>query len=118
MKTWAIDENNDLTTTNGQIDNNLDVNAIADRITNNLQTIKGELDNPDAGVDYFNIIFSNTPVSTKIQELVRVIKLVEGVSDVKFLNYQLKDQVYTFHFYITTVYGPLDYNGVITNPME
>ena len=118
MKTWLMNDTNDITTTNGVINVNSDVDAIANRITSNLQTIKGELDNPDTGVDYFNIIFSNTPISTKVQELTRVIQLVDGVTDVKFLDYELKDQVYTFHFFISTIYGPIDYSPQISNPAE
>ena len=118
MKTWYMTEENDSQLQYGQIQLAKDMEALRCRIDSALQVIKGELDDANLGVDYFGIIFSNTPVSMKVQELSRVILSVEGVESLTFEKVEFDKQHQTFRFYfnIYTVYGSMDYDKVIENP--
>lgn len=117
MKTWYMDDQNRLHLTYGQIKLVEDMEALRVLINAELQIVKGELDNPTRGVDYFGIILSNTPISIKVQEITRVIKSVPGVKDVTFNNAMLdkKTQILTFSFTIQTVYGDLEYDKAFAN---
>ena len=83
-----------------------------------LQIVKGELDDKTIGVDYFGIIFSNTPVSMKVQEISRAILSIEGVENVSFENVEFdrKNQTFKFYFTIDSVYGALEYEKTFENP--
>lgn len=95
-----------------------DLEALRVRIDAALQIVKGELDDPNQGVDYFGIIFSNTPVSMKVQEISRVILQQEGVDSLTFNSAEFNkvSQTFTFKFTIYSIYGTFDYDRVFDNP--
>lgn len=117
MKTWNLtektptDPGNDVSLAYGTIKMDSDLNAIATAITSNLEVIKGELDDPEKGLDLFGIILSNTPLQMKVQEISRVINNVDGVMSSKFTGATVdrKNSSITFTFEIESVYGTLDY---------
>lgn len=117
MKTWNLtektptDPGNDVSLNYGTIRMDADLNAIATTITANLEVIKGELDDPNKGLDLFGIILSNTPLQMKIQEIARIINGVDGVMSSKFLgaSQDKTNGTLTFSFEIESVYGTLDY---------
>lgn len=130
MKTWgitkktAIDNGNEIvveentvrtdnaTTTSKVIAVREGLEALRTQIDCNLQVIKGEVEDETAGVDYFGIIFSNTPLAMKVQEITRVIMRCEDVNTVKYNKCDI-DRVHhnmTFYFTIESVYGELEYN--------
>lgn len=89
-----------------------EIEALRVRIDAALQVIKGELDDSSLGVDYFGIIFSNTPISMKLQEINRVISAVEGVRDVEYKSGYFDKITKSLHFYfrIRSAYGDIDYD--------
>lgn len=117
MKTWNLtektptDPGNDVSLAYGTIKMDSDLNAIATAITSNLEVIKGELDDPEKGLDLFGIILSNTPLQMKVQEISRIINNVDGVMSSKFTGATVdrKNSSITFTFEIESVYGTLDY---------
>lgn len=130
MKTWgitkktAIDNGNEIvveentvrtdnaTTTSKVIAVQEGLEALRTQIDCNLQVIKGEVEDETAGVDYFGIIFSNTPLAMKVQEITRVIMRCEDVNTVKYQRCDI-DRAHnsmTFYFTIESVYGELEYN--------
>lgn len=118
MKTWYMNNENALQLQYGQIKLAKDLEALRVRIDAALQVVKGELDDASAGVDYFGIIFSNTPISMKVQEISRVILSVEGVEDLSFNNVEFdrKNQTFKFYFTIYSIYGEIQYDKIIENP--
>lgn len=130
MKTWGItkktatDNGNEIvveentvrtdnaTTTSKVIAVQEGLEALRTQIDCNLQVIKGEVEDETAGVDYFGIIFSNTPLAMKVQEITRVIMRCEDVNTVKYQRCEI-DRAHnsmTFYFTIESVYGELEYN--------
>lgn len=130
MKTWgitkktAIDNGNEIviernsvhegnaTYTSKVIAVREGLEALRTQIDCNLQVIKGEVEDETAGVDYFGIIFSNTPLAMKVQEITRVIMRCEDVNTVKYNKCDI-DRIshsMTFYFTIESVYGELEYN--------
>ena len=117
MKTWNLtektptDPGNDVSLAYGTIKMDSDLNAIATAITSNLEVIKGELEDPEKGLDLFGIILSNTPLQMKVQEISRIINNVDGVMSSKFTGATVdrKNSSITFTFEIESVYGTLDY---------
>lgn len=118
MKTWNLDKNNDLTLQYGQIQMNSEIEALHVRIDAALQVVKGELDDTNQGVDYFGIIFSNTPISMKIQEISRVISSVEGVEEIEYKSgtFDKRTSAMRFHFRIRSAYGDIDYDKLFELP--
>lgn len=130
MKTWgitkktAIDNGNEIvveentvrtdnaTTTSKVIAVQEGLEALRTQIDCNLQVIKGEVEDETAGVDYFGIIFSNTPLAMKVQEITRVIMRCEDVNTVKYQRCEIDraHNTMTFYFTIESVYGELEYN--------
>ena len=88
------------------------LDAIRTQIDCNLQVIKGEVEDSTAGVDYFGIIFANTPVALKVQEITRVIMRCDGINTVKYERCEIDRLHHTMVFYFTidTIYGELQYN--------
>lgn len=117
MNTWSMDDMNDLELMYGQIKVNENLLALKTRIDAALQVIKGEVSDESMGVDYFGIIFSNTPVSMKVQEICRVLNDIDGVSSVEFedAEFNKETQVLTFHFTIYSVYGTFAYDKSFGN---
>lgn len=123
MQTWTItqktdtDNGNDVKAEFGIISIDSELEALRTQIDCNLQTIKGEVEDDAKGVDYFGIVFSNTPLSMKIQEITRVISNITGVQDVYFLRAEQDPKTYqlSLYFRIQSVYGTLDYNKNIEN---
>jgi len=107
-----MDEDNQLGLAHGQILMSENIDALRVRIDAALQVIKGEVDDPTQGVDYFGIIFSNTPLSIKVQELTRVIRSLDGVDSVDFIDAKLDDKTgaLSFKFNIYSVYGQMEYD--------
>lgn len=93
------------------------LDALRTQIDCNLQVIKGEVPDQEAGVDYFGIILSNTPVSIKVQEISRVIARCDGVRDVIFNRCSLnrRDGRLTFFFTIKSDFGDLEYDKTFEN---
>lgn len=112
MLTWALNEENNLSLEHGQIKLVNDAEALRTRIDCALQVVKGEVDDKNLGVDYFGIIFSDTPINMKIQEIARVIKNVEGVKEVEFskAEFDKEKQSFRFYFSIISIYGEFDYD--------
>lgn len=121
MKTWDLtpktltDSGNDTTLEYGQIKVDTDLEALRVRVDAALQIVKGELQDATAGVDYFGIVLSDTPIPIKVQELCRVINAVEGVKSTTYESATLDKQtgVLTFHFTIHSVFGDLEYEKEI-----
>lgn len=118
MKTWYLTKENDLQLQYGQIRMAKDMEALRSLIDSRLQIVKGELDDKTIGVDYFGIIFSNTPVSMKVQEISRAILSIDGVENATFENVEFdrNNQTFKFYFTIDTVYGTLEYEKTFENP--
>lgn len=123
MNTWNLtkktetDPGNDVYSEYGLISMSSDLEALRTVIDANLQVIKDEVPDSTKGVDYFGIIFSNTPLQMKIQEITRVISNIDGVNDVYFLNATQNPRTHTLtmSFQIQSVYGVLEYNKNIEN---
>lgn len=118
MKTWYINKQNGLELQYGQIRMAKDIDALRVRIDSALQIVKGELDDPNKGVDYFGIIFSNTPISMKIQEISRVISGIEGVEEIEYKSgtFDKRTSALRFHFRIRSAYGDIDYDKLFELP--
>lgn len=117
MKTWYLTDKNGLETEYGQIKIVTELQALRSRIDAELQVVKGEVDDPNIGVDYFGIIFSNTPLMMKVQELTRVINQIPGVNSVEFdrAESDKKTQTLRFFFTIHSIYGRLSYDRTFDN---
>ena len=123
MQTWTVtqktptDNGNDITSNFGILSVDSDLEALRTQIDCNLQTIKGEVEDDSKGVDYFGIVFANTPLSMKIQEITRIISNIDGVQDVYFLRAEQDPKTYqlSLYFKIQSVYGVLEYNKNIEN---
>lgn len=118
MLVWNMDKNNDLTLNEtGQITVVNKINALRNRLDAALQTIKGELDDNTQGVDYFGVIFTQSPISLKVQELCRVMRQIEEVTDIKFLRAEsdVKNHTLKFFFEISSVYGTFSYDNTFEN---
>lgn len=121
MKTWDLtqktptDNGNDVATTEGVIKVVEDLDALRTRIDAALQVVKGELQDPKIGVDYFGIILSDSPLPLKVQELCRVINSIEGVKSTTYESAELNKEtgVLTFHFTIHSVFGDIEYEKEI-----
>lgn len=117
MKTWNLtqktptDNGNDVVMKDGVIQTVTDIDALRVRIDAALQIIKGELQDPEEGVDYFGVVMSDTPIPLKIQELCRVITSLEGVDSVTYDSAYLDKttRVMTIRLTIHSVYGDIKY---------
>lgn len=115
MNTWGLTDG-DLSLSDGTINVKSDIDCLADRINAMLNTIIGETDNSDVGVDYYNIIFARTPLSLKVSEFCRAIRLVDGVEDVHFIQCTTDNNgTWTFQFEIQSVYGNIDIEKQVEN---
>jgi hypothetical protein len=123
MKTWYLtkktepDGGNNLIAQNGYIKTATDLEALRIRIDAALQVIKGEVDDPSVGVDYFGIIMSNTPLSMKVQEIARVVTALDGVESLQFEGAAMDRSTGTLEMYFTikSVFGVLEYNKTFEN---
>lgn len=111
MKTWLLTDDNDIDLKFGQIQMVEELQALKTRITAALEVVKGEVSDPEMGVDYFGIIFSNTPISMKIQEICRVINSIAGVSKTEFIEARFNKETgaLNFRFEIYSEYGSFEY---------
>ena len=93
------------------------INALRNRLDAALQVVKGELDDTSLGVDYFGVIFTDSPISLKVQELCRVMRQIDEVQDIKFLRAEAdkKNNPLKFFFEITSIYGVLAYDKEFEN---
>jgi hypothetical protein len=118
MKTWYLtkktdpDGGNNLTTQDGYIKMATDIEALRVRIDAALQVVKGEVSDPNLGVDYFGVIMSNTPLNIKIQEIARVVNNLEGVESLQFNRAEVDRTTGTLDMFFTikSVYGDIEYN--------
>jgi hypothetical protein len=118
MKTWYLtkktdpDGGNNLTTQDGHIKMVTDIEALRVRIDAALQVVKGEVSDPNFGVDYFGVIMSNTPLNIKIQEIARVVNNLEGVESLQFNRAEVDRTTGTLDMFFTikSVYGDIEYN--------
>ena len=121
MKTWDLtqktetDNGNDVVMQDGVIKTVEELDALRTRVDAALQVVKGELQDPSIGVDYFGVILSDAPIPLKIQELCRVINSLEGVKSTTYNSATLdkKTGVLTFRFTIHSVFGDIDYEKEI-----
>lgn len=121
MKSWNLtqktenDPGNDVELQLGQVKTVSDMDALRCRIDAALQIIKGELQDPTIGVDYFGIVMSDTPIPIKVQELCRVINSLEGVKSTTYESAILNKEtgVLTFKFTIHSVFGDMEYEKEI-----
>ena len=118
MKTWYLtkktdpDGGNNLTTQDGHIKMVTDIEALRVRIDAALQVVKGEVSDPNLGVDYFGVIMSNTPLNIKIQEIARIVNNLEGVESLQFNRAEVDRTTGTLDMFFTikSVYGDIEYN--------
>lgn len=120
MLVWNLNKENELTTNTWTDDSVTKCGielvdkreALRVRLDSALQVVKGELEDNDLGVDYFGIIFTDTPLALKVQELCRVMRLIDEVQDIQFLRAETNTQKNTLSFYfnITSIYGELSYD--------
>ena len=118
MKSWYLTEKtptsngNDLTTQFGQIKMVEGLEALRARIDAELQIVKGELQDPEAGVDYFGIIMANVPLQMKAQEITRVVMNIPDVQSITLVGATQNKQTHTLNmrFLIQSTYGSIDYN--------
>lgn len=117
METWGLYDGDITMDMDGVIRIKKQIECLADRINTALATIRGELDDYSAGVDYYGIIFARTPISLKVVEFTRVISAVEGVKDVEFVSCKTNPQtgVWTFEFDVSSVYGDLTIQKDVAN---
>lgn len=111
MKTWALSPTNQLSLESGQIKIDKEAAALRTRIDCAVQVVRGEVSDINLGVDYFGIVFSDTPAAMKVQEISRVIKNVEGVKSVDFIEaeFDKENQTFLFRFAIKSIYGEFEY---------
>jgi len=123
MKTWyltkktAADGGNNLITQDGHIKMASGIEALRIRIDAALQVVKGEVDDPNLGIDYFGIIMANTPLSMKVQEISRVVNALDGVESMQFNRAEVNRATGTLEMYFTikSVYGDINYNKTFEN---
>ena len=118
MLVWDMNKDNDLQLgATGQIVVANKINALRNRLDAALQVVKGELDDTSLGVDYFGVIFTESPISLKVQELCRVMRQIDEVQDIKFLRAEAdkKHNTLKFFFEITSIYGVLAYDKEFEN---
>ena len=118
MLVWYMDKENKLSVgASGQIEMANKLDALRIRIDAALQIVKGELYDETQGVDYYGIIFSDTPLSMKIQEITRVIKTIDEVLEVRFRKAEtdVKRSTLSFYFDIESVYGGFGYDYTFEN---
>lgn len=121
MKTWDLTQatptstGNDVSLQDGVIKTVTELDALRTRIDAALQVVKGELQDPNIGVDYFGIILSDTPIPIKVQELCRVINGIEGVKSVTYESGKLNkvNGTLSFRFTIHSVFGDIEYEKEI-----
>jgi hypothetical protein len=105
-------ETNDfkLTPDGRELDMSKDAKSVVQEIENELQLIKGELDDENRGVDYYGIIFSNTPINMKVAEFVRVIQMNPYVKEVTMTKFTKDPKTGTAHFSFTmnSIFGDLE----------
>lgn len=106
-------EDNDWAPTeNGYLQLEYDVYMLRQQINARVQTLPNEVDNFD-GVDYMNVIFSNTPVAQKAAALIDVIQTIPTVKSVTFISAAWVDKnagIFKFVFHIQSAFGELDFN--------
>lgn len=118
MKSWYLTEKtptsngNDLATQFGHIKTVEGLEALRVRIDAELQIVKGELQDPEAGVDYFGIILSNVPLQMKAQEITRVVMKIPDVQSITLVGATQNKRTHalTMNFLIQSTYGTLEYN--------
>ena len=120
MLVWNMDKENEVVSNtyqdNGVAKTVIDVvdkrEALRVRLDAALQVVKGELEDSNEGVDYFGIIFADTPLSIKVQELCRVMRMIDEVQDIQFLRAETNTvkNTLSFYFNITSIYGELSYD--------
>lgn len=118
MKTWYLtpktetSNGNDLAMEFGGIKQVSELEALRIRIDAALQIVKGELQDPEEGVDYFGIVLSNVPIQMKAQEISRVVMNIPDVESITltgaFTN--VKEQSLTMEFEIQSTYGIIQYD--------
>lgn len=123
MKTWTLtektleDNGNDVSLTYGTISMATDLEALRTRIDAALQIIKGEMQDSNEGVDYFGVVFGDSPMFMKVQEISNTISNIEGVKEVLFdsSDYDSKTSTLSFRITINSVYGDFEYEKTFEN---
>lgn len=114
MKTIAINGNNDIyLTSSGSLAVKEDLEAMADILTNKVQTNKGELIyDTEKGIDFMNTIF-NSPSEPELfqAELIEQLEDTDGVKNVYSYSSSVANNVYSYTADIITDYGNITLNG-------
>ena len=105
-------QNNDWApTVNGYIQTEYNLDMLRQQVNARLQTLPNEVDGFD-GIDYINIIFSNTTVEQKVAALAQVIQTIPSVKNVTFINVSWIDKekgTFQFMFNIQSIFGDLQF---------
>lgn len=105
-------QNNDWApTVNGYIQQEYDIYMLRQQINGRIQTLPNEVDGFD-GIDYLNVIFSNTSVEQKAAAFVSVIEDIPTVKSVTFISASWIDKkagIFQFMFNIQSLFGDLKF---------
>lgn len=105
-------QNNDWApTVNGYIQTEYNLDMLRQQVNGRLQTLPNEVDGFD-GIDYINIIFSNTTIEQKVAALAQVIQTIPSVKNVTFINVSWIDKekgTFQFMFNIQSIFGDLQF---------
>lgn len=113
MKTIAINTNNDIYLNDS---NNLalksNLNAMGDIYVNKCQTVKGELQYTDKGIDFENTIFSSPSYPDLFQnEVITQIEDTEDTQRVTSFEGDTEENTFLYKTKIVTAYGEVALNG-------
>ena len=98
-------------TVNGYIQIEKDIHMLRQQINSRIQTLPNEVDGFD-GIDYMNVIFSQTSVEQKAAAFAEVIQNIPAVKGVTFINGAWVDKqagVFRFTFNIQSIFGDLQF---------
>lgn len=98
-------------TKNGFLQIETDLAMVRQMVDASVKTLPNEVDG-FAGLDYWNIIFGQTPVMTKVRAVIQAIQTVPVVSQVMFIQSSFvsrQDGILSMSFNIATSLGDLKY---------
>lgn len=114
MQTLSINNDNDLyINTIGNLVVTQDINALADISKNKVLTVLGEPQyNQEAGIPYFETIFTDTPKIDLFQTaVINTLENTENVNRVSNFNYTQSNGIFSYNLVEQTAYGEIELNG-------
>lgn len=99
-------------TVDGYLQIEYDKAMIRQEIDARVKTLPNEVDDYD-GVDYWNVIFNQTPILIKAQAIITAIKTINAVKDVVFNSYEYTDKqagTLKMSFTVDSILGELNYD--------